>query len=155
MNANDVKRVNVLSMSEPYEITLPNGVTQKQQKIVVVFREEHEGETKELTISNSVYPLDKIEDGKCYMVISNEKDNVQFFEDAPTYYRREAFVLWHYPILTKTISQLQYALDTCNSEKDRKLIRDSMNSIFYTMIALGRTSDLEADDAFFSSCLPF
>ena len=154
MNSNDVKRINVLSMSAPYEVTLPNADTKMQQIISVVYRGEHEGETKELIISNSIYPLDKIEVGNCYMVISDEKGIVQFFEDAPTYYHREAFALWYYPILTKTISQLQYALDTCNSEKDRKLIKDSMDSIFYTMIALGRKSDLEADDAFFS-CLPF
>ena len=151
MHSFEADRVSVVSMSAPYEVRPPHADNRMHQKIVVAFHGELEGMTKELTISSEVYPLDRIEVGESYMVICNKKGYAEYFLDTATFHRREAFVGEFYPALKNAIIELEWALSTCHTKNDRKLIKNTIDSLLYTLIALGRESDLPSDDSFFDS----
>ena len=115
---------------------------------------EQKGLPKELIISDSVYPLNKIIVGGHYKAICDRKGNILFLSDIAVYHHREAFISEYYPMITKTIHTLQFALQFCGADNDRDLVRETITDLFYTLIMLGRESELPFDDEFFME-LPF
>ena len=156
MNSYEANLVSVVSVSAPYEVRPPHADNRQHQKIMVNYHGNHEGLTKELTVSSMVFPLEKIEIGGSYMAICNKSGYAEFFLDTATFHRREAFVGEFFPAIKHAIFELDWALSTCQAENDRKLIRSTMDSLFYTLVALGRESDLPSDESFFDDRdLPF
>lgn len=154
MYSYEANHISVISLSAPYEVKTGHAANKMHQKITVTFHDDHEGLTKELTVSNEVYPLEKIKVGGNYMVICTKSGYAKFFMDNVDFLRREAFVGELYPALKNAITKLEWAFSNCNPKSDRKLIRSTIDSLFYTLIALGRESDLPADTSFFRT-LPF
>ena len=147
--------VKVVGLSDPYEIKCASGVDKTSQRINVVYQgKPQKGLPKKLTITNDVFPLDKIELGDWYKMICDNNGNVQFFLDIPTYHQREAFVGEYFPVITKTILTVESAFQFCGDKNDRKLLKATINDLFYTLIVLGRKSILPEDDDFYSQ-LPF
>lgn len=151
----ETNTVTVVGLSAPYEIKCTSGRNKTAQKIRVVYQgRSQKGLPKKLTITNDVYPLDNIELGAWYKMICDSNGNVQFFLDVPTYHQRETFVGEYYPMITKTILTIESAFQFCGDKNDRKLLKATMNDLFYTLVVLGRNSVLPEDDDFFSQ-LPF
>ena len=151
----ETNTITVIGLSAPYEIKCASGVDKTAQKIRVVYHgRSQKGLPKKLTITNDVYPLDNIKLGAWYKMICASNGIIQFFLDIPTYHQREAFVGEYFPMITKTILSLESAFQFCGDKNDRKLLKATMNDLFYTLIALGRESVLPQDDVFFTQ-LPF
>ncbi|MBP3209232.1 MAG: hypothetical protein J6M64_04865 [Oscillospiraceae bacterium] len=151
----ETNTITVIGLSAPYEIKCASGVDKTAQKIRVVYHgRSQKGLPKKLTIKNDVYPLDNIKLGAWYKMICDSNGIVLFFLDIPTYHQREAFVGEYFPMITKTILSLESAFQFCGDKNDRKLLKATMNDLFYTLIALGRESVLPQDDVFFTQ-LPF
>lgn len=154
----EAAQVTITSKSEPYEAGSGNKHGKTLMKVRVIYNEEEQrGLPKNLILKDSVFSLTKVQVGAVYMMKCNNKNGmIEFFEDIDTFQHRSDFVNHGYPAITGAIRILERMAHSsrCITREDYYLIRETVKGLYFSLIALGRQSDLSSDESFYGE-LPF